>query len=51
VITKNISSLSLALEISLPLIISTLTFIVLGFFETNRNVEKIADLLQSIKKE
>ena len=51
VITKNISSLSLALEISLPLIISTLTFIVLGFFETNRNVEKIADLLQSIEKE
>ena len=51
IVTKNIDSLSLALEISLPLICSTITFIVIGLFETNRNVAKIAKLLQSIEKE
>ena len=40
-----------ALEISLPLIVSTLTFVSVGFFETDRNVRKIADLLKTIEKE
>ena len=51
IITKNMDGLSLALEISLPLISSTITYIVIGFFETNRNVAKIAKLLKSIEKE
>ncbi|MDO6436450.1 sodium:solute symporter family protein [Cyclobacterium sp. 1_MG-2023] len=51
IVTKNIDGLSLALEISLPLICSTITYIVIGLFETNRNVAKIAKLLQSIEKE
>jgi Na+/proline symporter len=50
IITKNVE-LSLALEISLPVIVSTLVFITMGILQSNNVPDKVLKMLKSISKE
>ncbi len=51
IITKNVEVGSLALQVSLPLIVSTLVFITIGFTQIGTVPEKVKSMLQEISKE
>jgi hypothetical protein len=51
IITKNIGLNHLALEVSLPLIVSTLVYITVGLVQINTVPQKVKSLLFSISKE
>ncbi|MEX2594581.1 MAG: sodium:solute symporter family protein [Anditalea sp.] len=50
IVTKNVE-LSLALEISLPVLVSTLVFITMGILQSNHVPEKVLKMLKTISKE
>jgi Na+/proline symporter len=50
VITKNVEISSLALQVSLPLIISTLVYISIGIIQMGSVPEKVKSMLQEISK-
>jgi len=51
VITKNVEIGSLALEISLPVLSSTFTYILIGFIERDKVPEKVKQMLEDISHE
>ena len=51
IITKNIEISSLALQVSLPLIVSTLVYITIGLIQIGTVPEKVKSMLQEISKE
>ena len=50
IVTKNME-LSLALEVSLPVIVSTLVFIIMGLLQSKKVPEKVVKMLKTISKE
>ena len=51
IITKNIEISSLALQVSLPLIVSTLVYVTIGLIQIGNVPEKVKAMLQEISKE
>jgi hypothetical protein len=51
IITKNIEISSLALQVSLPLIVSTLVYVTIGLIQIGTVPEKVKSMLQEISKE
>jgi Na+/proline symporter len=51
IITKNVEISSLALQVSLPLIVSTLVYVIIGLIQIQNVPDKVKAMLQEISKE